>query len=98
MPVLVLLTAFSGESIRLSYEIVVSMAYIGFFEMGFTFVFWQLALQKTQYTARISSLIFLAPFISLFIINKVLGEPLQMLTFISLAIILVGLAVQRLSK
>lgn len=83
---------------NLSPNIVASMAYIGLFEMGFTFILWQMALQTTEYTSRISSLIFLSPFVSLFIINQVLGEPLQLLTFVGLMIIIVGLAIQRMGK
>ncbi|MGS2717442.1 DMT family transporter [Eionea flava] len=81
-----------------SLNILASMAYIGLFEMGFTFILWQMALQTTEYTSRISSLIFLSPFVSLFIINQVLGEPLQLLTFAGLVIIVIGLALQRVGR
>jgi len=98
LPVLIVIAYFSQSSFELSYKVVASMAYIGLFEMGFTFILWQAALQTTEYTSRISSLIFLSPFVSLFIINQVLGEPLQVLTFVGLGIIIVGLALQRMGK
>ena len=98
LPVLMVIAYFSQSSFELSYKVVASMAYIGLFEMGFTFILWQAALQTTEYTSRISSLIFLSPFVSLFIINQVLGEPLQVLTFVGLGIIIVGLALQRMGK
>ncbi|MGH1486577.1 MAG: DMT family transporter [Cellvibrionaceae bacterium] len=96
LPVLVIIASLTGATFNYSYSAIASMAYIGLFEMGFTFILWTLALQKTQYTARISSLIFLSPVISLFIIHKVLGEPLQISTFVGLSVIIAGLAVQQL--
>jgi drug/metabolite transporter (DMT)-like permease len=98
LPVLLTIAYFSQTPLAFSYKVVGSMAYIGLFEMGFTFMLWQAALQTTEYTSRISSLIFLSPFVSLFIINQVLGEPLQVLTFVGLAIIILGLGLQRIGK
>ena len=98
LPVLICIAYFNSSPLDLSYKVVASMAYIGLFEMGFTFILWQAALQTTEYTSRISSLIFLSPFVSLFIINQVLGEPLQVLTFVGLAIIILGLGLQRIGK
>jgi drug/metabolite transporter (DMT)-like permease len=98
LPVLVVIAFLSQSSLNLSYKIIASMAYIGLFEMGFTFILWQMALKTTDYTSRISSLIFLSPFVSLFIINQVLGEPLQSLTFIGLFVIVLGLMIQRMGK
>jgi drug/metabolite transporter (DMT)-like permease len=101
LPVLLIiayLSVTSLSSIDLSFNVLASMAYIGLFEMGFTFILWQAALQTTEYTSRISSLIFLSPFVSLFIINQLLGEPLQSLTFVGLGVIVVGLALQRIGK
>jgi len=98
LPVLICIAYFNSSPLDLSYKVLASMAYIGLFEMGFTFILWQAALQTTEYTSRISSLIFLSPFVSLFIINQVLGEPLQVLTFVGLAIIILGLGLQRIGK
>ncbi|MFT7388162.1 MAG: drug/metabolite transporter (DMT)-like permease [Candidatus Endobugula sp.] len=101
LPVLMVIAYLSDtslSSIHPSFNILASMAYIGLFEMGFTFILWQSALQTTEYTSRISSLIFLSPFVSLFIINQVLGEPLQSLTFVGLGVIVIGLALQRVGK
>lgn len=58
--------------------VVASLAYVGVFEMGVTFVFWQLAMHYTNNASRIGTLIFLSPFISLFLIHFILGEPLQL--------------------
>lgn len=82
-----------------AWQVSASLAYVGVFEMGITFVFWQLAMHHTNNASRIGTLIFLSPFISLFLIHFVLGEPLQWLTFGGLGLIIAGLWIQqRLSK
>ncbi len=72
--------------------------YVGFFEMGLAFICWQMAIHYTDKVSRISTLIFLSPFVSLFIINRVLGEPLFATTFIGLALIVIGITVQNSEK
>ena len=72
-----------------------ALAYVGVFEMGVTFVFWQLAMHYTNNASRIGTLIFLSPFISLFLIHFVLGEPLQLMTFGGLGLIIAGLWLQQ---
>lgn len=69
-------------------------AYVGAFEMGFTFVLWLSALRLTTNTARIANLIFLAPFLSLIFINFVLGEKVVAATFVGLVLIVGGLLFQ----
>lgn len=75
--------------------VVASLAYVGVFEMGVTFVCWQLAMQHTSNASRIGTLIFLSPFISLFLIHYVLGEPLQWMTFGGLGLIVAGVWLQQ---
>lgn len=75
----------------LSFRGLLSSAYVGIFEMGITFVFWQKALQLTRNTAKISQLIFLSPFISLALIALVLGEPIYPSTLVGLLLIVAGL-------
>lgn len=72
-----------------------SLAYVGVFEMGVTFVFWQLAMHHTNNASRIGTLIFLSPFISLFLIHFILKEPLQLMTFAGLGLIVAGLWIQQ---
>ena len=62
--------------------------------MGIAFVLWMNAMRLTDNPLRISSLIFLAPPLSLLLIGKVLNEPISHSTLIGLAIILIGLAGQ----
>jgi len=69
--------------------------YIGFFEMGACFVLWLLALRYAENTARISSLIFLSPFVSLFFIHFLVGEEILPATFIGLILIIAGLFWQK---
>jgi len=69
--------------------------YVGLFEMGLAFVAWLMALKLTDNTARIGNLIFVAPFISLFLIAHVLGEPIHPSVFIGLGLILGALVVQQ---
>jgi len=65
-------------------------AWVGLFEMGVTFLLWQKALSQTQQVAKIGQLIFLSPFISLLLIDQILGESVHPSAIISLGLIVVG--------
>lgn len=69
--------------------------YVGLFEMGIAFVLWMGAMKATTSTLRISSLIFLSPPLSLLLIWMIAGEPVQGYTLLGLALILIGLGLQR---
>lgn len=69
--------------------------YVGLFEMGLAFIAWLMALKLTDDTARIGNLIFVAPFISLFLIAQVLGEPIHRSVYVGLGLILGALAIQQ---
>jgi drug/metabolite transporter (DMT)-like permease len=71
------------------------IAYIGTFEMGLAFIFWQLAMHHTDRVSQISTLIFLSPLASLFIIQRVLGETIHPLTLLGLALIIGGILFQK---
>ncbi|MCK4621158.1 MAG: DMT family transporter [Desulfuromonadales bacterium] len=71
-------------------------AYIGTFEMGACFVLWLLALKLTDNTAKISTLIFISPFLSLIFIHFLVGEAILPATFIGLLLIIAGLICQQL--
>jgi drug/metabolite transporter (DMT)-like permease len=64
--------------------------WVGLFEMGVTFLLWQQALSRTRQVAKISQLIFLSPFISLFLIHQILGESVHPSAVIALGLIVVG--------
>lgn len=72
-----------------------SVTYVGLFEMGITFVLWLSSLKLTNNTSRISNLIFLSPFISLLLLNKIIGEEIPSTTLIGLFFIIAGLVVQQ---
>ena len=70
-------------------------AYVGVFEMGLAFALWLGAMRLTQSTARISNLIFLSPFLSLFFIRTFVGEDILPSTWIGLGLIVAGLVLQQ---
>jgi len=72
--------------------------YIGLFEMGIPFVLWLKALQLSESTGKISNLIYLTPFISLFFIHTILKERLYYTSLIGLSLIIAGILVQRIKK
>jgi drug/metabolite transporter (DMT)-like permease len=78
-----------------SWRAVAGTIYIGLFEMGIAYVFWLKGLQLSSTTAKVSNLIFLAPFISLIIINLTVGEQILWSTFAGLAFITAGIVMQR---
>jgi len=66
-------------------------AWVGLIEMGVTFLLWQQALRRTAYAGRVAQLIFLSPFISLVLIDRVLGEAVHGATWLGLGAIVAGL-------
>ena len=58
--------------------------YIGIFEMSLTFVIWMRALDFSEDTAKVSNIIFLAPFVALFWISNTVGETIRLSTLTGL--------------
>jgi drug/metabolite transporter (DMT)-like permease len=73
---------------------IVASVYIGIFEMGVTFFFWLKALQMASTTAKVSNLVYLAPFISLFLVHFILHEHVYYTTPVGLIFIISGIFVQ----
>jgi len=69
--------------------------YVGFFEMGVTFLLWLRALKEAENTAAIANLIYLSPFLSLLLIHYIAGEEIFRSTYWALGLILGGLWVQK---
>ncbi|MBN2680995.1 MAG: DMT family transporter [Bacteroidales bacterium] len=69
--------------------------YIGFFEMGFTFLLWLTALKLSPSTDKISNLVFISPFLSLFWINIFLGEAILFSTVIGIVLLILGILLNR---
>jgi drug/metabolite transporter (DMT)-like permease len=72
--------------------------YIGFFEMGFTFIFWLKALKLSSTTAKVTNLIYIAPFLSLLIVSIVVGEQIMISTLSGLVFIVSGIVLQQYSR
>ena len=70
---------------------VLAAVYSGLFEMTIPFIFFGIALKKTNSPALINHLCYLSPFLSLFIIHLILGENIYSTTYIGLALIVGGL-------
>jgi len=73
---------------------IMSSIYVGIFEMGITFLFWLKALQMASTTAKVSNLVYLAPFISLVFIHFIIHEPVYYTTPIGLIFIISGIFIQ----
>jgi drug/metabolite transporter (DMT)-like permease len=71
-------------------------AYAGAFEMGIPFLLWLKALKLSKTTARVSSLIYLTPFLSLVFIHIVVGEHIHPATIGGLVFIVAGIAFRKL--
>ncbi|MFA5420117.1 MAG: DMT family transporter [Bacteroidales bacterium] len=69
--------------------------YIGLFEMSLTFVIWLKALNTSENTAKVSNLIYLSPFIGLFFIRLLVGEPILTSNIVGLLIIIGGILIQQ---
>lgn len=74
---------------------IAGVVYVGLVEMAMAFLLWSTALKLTDNASRISNLIFLSPFVSLVIINQVLGEEIFMATLAGLLLIIGGLLYQQ---
>jgi drug/metabolite transporter (DMT)-like permease len=85
----------TGSTVIPSWQGVTGSLYIGVFEMGIAYILWLQALKLSTNTAKVSNLIFLAPFISLVIINLTVGESILTSTIIGLIIIIAGILLQR---
>ena len=97
VPILWVTLSITGTLPSLNSGTVLGGIYIGLFEMGVAFVLWMKAMQLTDTPIRVSSLIFLAPPLSLVFIATVLGESVATSTLVGLVFILVGLAGQQVA-
>lgn len=94
-PLIFVWCLYKSETIGINLPGLIGTAYIGFFEMGITFVLWVTALKRTENASRVGNLIFLSPPISLILIATVLGETILPSTIYGVILILTGLWWQR---
>jgi len=97
-PLLLLAALWRGDLDSVSLTGALGAVYIGLFEMGLSFILWLRAMRLTNNTARISTLIFLAPPLSLLLIWWLLNEPVMPSTLVGLVFILGGLGWQQHQK
>lgn len=73
---------------------IAAAVYVGIFEMGLTFFFWLKALQLAPSTDKVSTLVYLAPFLSLVFVHFILHEPVYYTTPVGLVLIVAGIWIQ----
>ncbi|MBD5769807.1 DMT family transporter [Marinomonas colpomeniae] len=98
LPLITLYAGITGELVHWKKEGLWSAVYIGFFEMGLSFILWNQALKLTSNTSQVANLIFLAPLLSIVWLSQLAGEPILQSTLVGLACILIGLFVQNWAK
>jgi drug/metabolite transporter (DMT)-like permease len=69
------------------------LIWLGVFTLGLAYVFWFLALKYGD-TAKMSTIIFITPFLSLVYIYFMLGEEISLYSIIGLMIIIMGIIIQ----
>ena len=75
---------------------ILGAVYVGFFEMGITFVLWLKGLSLSKNRGNTSTLVFLSPFISLIFIAFILGEELFFSSIVGLLLIIAGILIQQM--
>ncbi len=80
-----------------SIEGLLGAAYIGVFEMSLTYFLWLKGMKLSVNTAKVSNLVYISPFISLIIIERVLGEEILLATVIGLVLIVAGILLQSIT-
>lgn len=87
----------TSEIVFVNIKSWIGAVYVGFFEMGITFVIWSIALKKSITAAKVSNLVYLVPFLSLVVIYFILKEPIRFPTIIGLFLIVGGLTFDKIS-
>ncbi|HNX78642.1 MAG TPA: DMT family transporter [Prolixibacteraceae bacterium] len=88
---------FSGFSFSWGISLWAAL-YIGFFEVGITYLIWMRAMHLSDNNALTGSLIYIAPFISLILISTVIGETIHFTTFLGLTLIASAILYVQLSS
>ena len=91
VPVLAVFWWSRGFPLPASLSSALALVWVGLFEMGITFLFWNRALESTARPARIGNLVYLGPFISLLWIRIFLGEHIRSGTVAGLLVIVLGI-------
>ena len=97
-PFILVACFFFSDPLPGSWKGLIGSIYVGFFEMGIAFVLWLTAMKLTASTARISTLIFFSPFLSLVFISFLVGEAIRMSTITGLIFIVAGNGLQQMRR
>ncbi len=95
LPFIAIVVYLDSGFIMPSVNGLIGATYIGLFEMGITFVLWQSALKLSSSVARVSSLVFITPFLALLIVQLVLREAVLTSTVFGIVLIISGLLLQK---
>ncbi len=95
LPFIAIVVYLDSGFIMPSVNGLIGATYIGLFEMGITFVLWQSALRLSSSVARVSSLVFITPFLALLIVQLVLREVVLTSTVFGVVLIISGLLLQK---
>ena len=95
LPIIIIYFLLTQPLVMPDIKGILAASYVGFFEMGITFLFWLKAMQSTSSTAKIANLIFISPFLSLIFIYFIVGEQIFISTLIGLTVIILGLILQQ---
>jgi drug/metabolite transporter (DMT)-like permease len=85
----------AGGLDALNWQGLSAAVYVGLFEMGVTFLLWSQALSRAVRVSRVANLIFLAPIVSLVLIQVVLNEPIHPATVVGFALIVPAILLQQ---
>lgn len=96
LPLIILLAYFTDQLSWPPMKGLAGAVYVGIFEMGIAFVTWLQAMKLTNSTARLASLIYLSPFISLVLIHHLVGESIHWSSIAGLGLIVTGSLIQQL--
>ncbi len=89
--------AFFGKINIPDFNSLAAAIYIGLIECGLAYIFWLRAMNLSSSTDKIGNLVFLSPFISLFLLHLIIGESIYLSTWIGLSIIVAGILLQKIS-
>jgi len=86
-----------GEFKLPDFKSLSAAVYIGLVECGIAYIFWLRAMKLSSSTDKIGNLVFLSPFISLFLIHLFIGETIYLSTWVGLTIIVTGILLQKIT-
>jgi drug/metabolite transporter (DMT)-like permease len=87
-----------GQALPASAEGWYASLYVGVFEMGVTFVLWLMAIRLAPSSDRISNLVYMAPFLNLFLASQILDERIYLTTLFGIILLVSGILIQNIAR